>query len=204
MNIATIWGYRSDFIFQNRLGANFIDVLSQSELSKLSPNLKNTDEKWRLSASRYETGRIQKFKFLLKSVNATDINWDYFIDIGSGKGKIVFFAERKNFARQYIGVEMDNYLTTQSQIIASSNYSSALFINIDAQDYNLPKGNGVIYFFNPFSEAIFMNFLTKNADVITKNKIIILYENDVYALILKNFGFTLISHHENCSAWKNF
>lgn len=82
-----------------------------------------------------------------------------FVDYGSGRGRLVLAAARLPF-RQAAGVEFSktlhfealaNLAAYPAQNIACRDIR---FVNGDARDFELPEGNVVAFFFNPFLGAI--------------------------------------------------
>lgn len=82
-----------------------------------------------------------------------------FIDFGSGKGRIVLFASQRNFKKVY-GVEISPELVS----IAKRNLESfkeknekiapIKMICSSAEKFEIPDGNIVCYFYNPFDKTI--------------------------------------------------
>jgi SAM-dependent methyltransferase len=84
---------------------------------------------------------------------------DVFVDLGSGKGKVVMLAARYPFAR-VIGVELSEQLSE----IARRNLANGRgrrrakqveLITADALQYEIPTDSTVIYMYNPFRGEVF-------------------------------------------------
>ncbi len=82
-----------------------------------------------------------------------------FVDLGSGKGRVLFLAEEYPF-RKIQGVEFALELHQQT-VNNIERYSSPKrhcrqidSMNIDAADYRFPEGNLVVYLFNPFGPDV--------------------------------------------------
>jgi SAM-dependent methyltransferase len=84
---------------------------------------------------------------------------DVFLDLGSGRGRMVLLASRYRF-RRVIGVEVAEPLTA----VARRNVASCRLrphcgeielVNADVLDYRIPDDVTVVYMFNPFRGAIF-------------------------------------------------
>ena len=87
-----------------------------------------------------------------------------FIDLGSGKGRVLLMAADYPFDK-IVGVEFmpDLHRVAQKNI---TNYSSDRqhyrrieTLCIDARDFQFPLGPLVVYLFNPFSEPVFVKVL---------------------------------------------
>ena len=87
-----------------------------------------------------------------------------FIDVGSGKGRVLFVAAEYPF-RKVIGVEFSNALHDD----AVANLKRYKFpkrrcadiepVHADAREFEFPNGNLVIYLFNPFGEEVMERML---------------------------------------------
>ena len=87
-----------------------------------------------------------------------------FIDLGSGKGRVLLMASEHPFKR-IIGVEFmpELHLAAQQNIprYASERQQCRQIESIcmDARDFEFPDGPLVVYLFNPFSESTFARVL---------------------------------------------
>ncbi len=78
-----------------------------------------------------------------------------FVDIGSGKGRMLLLASKHGF-RSVIGVELRRELHRQAVANVQSwanrfpRCSAIHCVNENALEYDFPKGNLVVYLFNPF------------------------------------------------------
>jgi hypothetical protein len=94
---------------------------------------------------------------------------DYtFVDLGSGKGRIMFLAAEYPF-RRIQGVEFAIELHQAAQInIQRYRYfrrhcPQIESLNMDAADYDLPNDNLVLHLFNPFGSAVLEKVLANLA-----------------------------------------
>lgn len=94
---------------------------------------------------------------LLWSLSALGINPEEFtfVDFGSGRGRVILTAASLPF-KQCIGVEFSRTLHTEARENID-NYPRHLLscadnvaLNLDARHFELPAGNIVAFFFNPF------------------------------------------------------
>lgn len=103
------------------------------------------------------------FKQIVKGIPA-DLSLFTFVDLGSGKGRVLLMASDYPFKR-IIGVEfMPELHRAAEQNIA--NYSNDRqqcrqieTLCMDAREFQFPDGPLVVYLFNPFSEATFVAVL---------------------------------------------
>lgn len=115
-----------------------------------------------------------------------DINKYSFIDVGSGKGKVLFYNLIKNSPyKDYYGIEADpvfhdiavkNKSTFNLPITKDVN-----LLNINVKDYVAEEKDCIYYFFFPFVKEVFDRFMENNWDIIknTKSYFVFLFE-DVY------------------------
>lgn len=98
---------------------------------------------------------------------------DVFVDLGSGKGKVVMLAARYPFAR-VIGVEISEQLTE----IARRNLASARgrrrakqveLVTADVLEYEIPADASVVYLYNPFRGSLFDAVIAKLIDSVDRH-----------------------------------
>lgn len=98
---------------------------------------------------------------------------DVFLDLGSGKGKVVMLAARYPFAR-VIGVEISEQLTE----IARRNLAAARgrrrcrhveLVTADVLEYEIPADASVVYLYNPFRGSLFDAVIAKLIDSVDRH-----------------------------------
>lgn len=107
-----------------------------------------------------------------------------FVDIGSGRGRVLLTAAGKPFRRVH-GVEFCSVLHEQAATNIAGYPGERLqcrdvqSILCDAMDYDIPDGNLVLYFFNPFDvqlvERVVSKFLDRSG--VSGDRIIVIYYN---------------------------
>jgi precorrin-6B methylase 2 len=132
-----------------------------------------------------------------------------FIDIGSGKGKMLIMAAMFSF-KKVIGVELCKNLTE----LAIINYRKAQsklrcknieFITCNAIDYSIPDEAGIIFLFNPFSGPILSKVLDNiKQSLLRKHRILyIIFINVSYAEHVLNSISWLSIFHEFHGSYHN-
>lgn len=119
-----------------------------------------------------------------------------FIDIGSGKGRVLFKAAEYNF-RKIIGIEFSEQLHNMcTENIKNLSLRRRRCFSIESvfQDilyYELPDENLVLFMFNPFGEKVFAQFVTKirHHFLTSKKKICIIYYNPKHGYHLLQSDF---------------
>lgn len=137
-----------------------------------------------LGSSGYEASPLEYLDMLnselIKDENISNYT---FIDIGSGKGKVIFYNLIKNSPyKEYIGIEADknfndialNNLNTFNKPINKN----VEFLEMNILDYAAEAKDCVYYFFQPFGKAIFDRFIINNWEVIknTNSYFVFLFE----------------------------
>ncbi len=112
----------------------------------------------------YHPARVSNARAALHDLPIRDHSQYTFIDIGSGKGRMLFLAAEFPF-RQVLGVEF----ATGLHQLASANIrryngfsqrcASIESVNANAAEFDFPNRNLVIYVFNPFGSEIMSKML---------------------------------------------
>jgi hypothetical protein len=129
-------------------------------------------------------------KFLFEVISSLNIDYPSytFIDVGSGKGRVLLVASEFPFA-EIIGVEFAkelheiasrNIRDYRSKTQKCKNIKS---VNVDAMEYELPLTPLVLYFFNPFRPPVFVPVLQRLQRSIDSHprEVIMLYETPCHA-----------------------
>lgn len=148
----------------------------------------------------YQATRVIPLRRLFKKLN---IPKDHsFIDIGSGKGRVLLIAAEYGF-EEVKGIEFSSNLTT----IANKNiskyrtqYKSNTFfdvINIDAAHYKFNNIEDVFFLYNPFDEVILEKVLDNICKSLKEHKrrVWMIYANAVYRELIEN-AMTIVSVEE--------
>ncbi len=134
----------------------------------------------------YEAMKSKNFYLVMNSLNIEWSNYS-FIDVGSGKGKVLLLASKYPFQR-IIGVELSRTLVEKAKENISNFRPKSSFlkritlINKDIIDYNPTKENVIFFLYNPFNAEIMTSFVKKIELLVKsqKNRIIIIYFNPVH------------------------
>jgi SAM-dependent methyltransferase len=128
---------------------------------------------------RYQPSPVYSLQRLLKRLAISYPDFS-FIDFGSGKGRTLLVASELPF-KQVIGVEFGAELHVQAERNISRYGRRAAgqvrAIHADATQFVLPDNDLVLYFFNPFNQAVLDEVLANiNASLRAKpRKIILVY-----------------------------
>ena len=133
-------------------------------------------------------------KFLFEVLGSLNIDYPSytFVDVGSGKGRVLLIASESPFA-EIIGVEF----ATELHEIACRNierYRSKTqkcknikSLNIDALEFEIPLTPLVLYFFNPFRPPVWVPVLQRLQRSLNSHPrdVILLYENPCHAHLIE-------------------
>ncbi|HEX2140576.1 MAG TPA: class I SAM-dependent methyltransferase [Woeseiaceae bacterium] len=106
-------------------------------------------------AVEYEPTPALLFKSVIAAV-PEDLSRFVFIDLGSGKGRVLLMAAELPFSR-IEGVELSPKMHQIAAANVASNKNGGTHIishNLDATEYEFPPEPFVMYLFNPFQEAV--------------------------------------------------
>jgi SAM-dependent methyltransferase len=99
---------------------------------------------------------------------------DVFVDLGSGKGRIVLQAARRYPFKRVIGVELSPELNE----IASANLERVRprlrcrqveLVTADALQWEIPEDLSVVYLYNPFKGKIFAGVLDRLSEAVARS-----------------------------------
>mgnify|MGYP006109622571 CR=1 FL=1 len=175
---------------------NHIDTTGITEVQDLDIREKDFDD-----ANRYQPVSIHHLKISLKYLLSYNKGkYDFFLDIGCGKGRPSFFATRYHpQINKFVGIDISNNLIN----LANKNLSkfknknnvptrNILFKKINALHFKLLKNKSyIIFLFNPFSEKYLDLFLKKNLNLIKVSNSRIIYVNQPSSSYFKK-NFKLI------------
>jgi predicted RNA methylase len=121
-------------------------------------------------ATHYEPTPVYECTALLRAIPPDEIERSAFVDIGAGMGRVVMLASTRPFT-QVIGVEVSGALceTARDNVVRWRRAHDDLrckdvrIVRADAAAYVFPKGNLVVYMYNPFGEKTVERILEKLA-----------------------------------------
>ena len=148
--ITTVRFILSDLIFDMKYG---IDTINTEQLENLEIDSQN-----KAVGNYYEGTNAYVFGKAFSHV-PIDPSVSCFVDFGSGKGKAMFMAAERGF-RRVIGVEFSIELVEISRknlaIFREKSKSKTEFeiIHMDASEYPIPADANLLFFSNPFNEAL--------------------------------------------------
>ncbi len=133
------------------------------------------------SAAPYQASPARITRHVIRHV-ASRLPDATFIDVGSGKGRVVIIAAECGFSR-VIGIELSSQLcATAAENIAKHRrrhpaMAPIAMLNMDATEFQIPSGPCVFFFFRPFFESVMREVVAKLVQSLKQRprKVIIIY-----------------------------
>jgi len=143
----------------------------------------------------YESTSQGALRLIVRSVTRRPEDW-VFVDIGSGKGKVVIMAAALGF-REAIGVEYSPSLARlgeQNVRVFRESHPAAPPTQLtvgDATEIDLPAGPLFVFLYNPFGEATIAAFLENLARSLaaTPRPLVLAYLNPRHARVFDDCPF---------------
>jgi SAM-dependent methyltransferase len=107
----------------------------------------------------YEPARVPNIREVLRALPIRNAAEYSFVDLGSGKGRVVFIAAEMPF-RRVVGVEYSRALHENAEANLRSfqarkrGSATVEFVHGDASQFAFPAGKLVLFFFNPFGPVV--------------------------------------------------
>jgi SAM-dependent methyltransferase len=159
--------------------------------------LPDIDARLARHAVHYEATSIPKFERAMSLLGHRACGFT-FVDLGSGKGRVLMLAALRPF-RRVIGVEISQRLhdTAVGNVAAfSARYrdDSAPIecLCADASAYELPEGDLVVFLYNPFDAALLAQARDRMLAACARSarKLCVIYINPLHHVLFENDEFT--------------
>ena len=160
--------------------------------------------------SAYQPTEPAFFKEMMGSLNI-DFQEFTFIDVGSGKGRVLLMAADYPF-RRILGIELLPALdrVAQENLSAYESDSQKCFaveaVCGDAREFNFPNGPIVLYLFNPLPERALIEVMANLDRSLSEHPrmVYVIYHNPLLEHVLaKNPSFTKIGGSHQYSIFRN-
>jgi SAM-dependent methyltransferase len=156
-------------------------------------------------ATHYEPTPVRDAEALLDA-SPIDPAGATFVDLGAGMGRVALLAARRPF-RAVIGVEVSPALAEIARENLAGLHDPARvvrdvkFVTHDAASYAFPRGDLVVYLYNPFRAAVLASVLARLRSSAEPREVALLYHTPLeraaidddggYALV-RDLGFGLV------------
>lgn len=157
----------------------------------------------------YEAAPYRRLKKIINYLRLS--SEDVFIDFGSGKGRVVFFAAMQKI-KKAIGVEVNRDLVAIAKNNLNSLKSDSIsvstaieFINSDVSAFDIKEGN-IFFLFNPFGYKTLITIIEniKKSLIISPREIRIVYLNPIHRNLLDRQDWLVLEKEltAKCLIWK--
>jgi len=177
------------------LECHLFDILNKTDTHRMVPK-----ESMRVKSSNFEKGQMYMVSWTSTVTNSLkyvkrnyELNDFKFVDIGCGKGKVVFLARKKAI----LGTNIDNYIgfDYDEELISTAKKNSKVMFGDESLfkvqdilkvDFELLGNHFLLFLYNPFDSEILEKFLAN----FRKQKLIVIYVNPVHGFVFEKLGFS--------------
>jgi CelD/BcsL family acetyltransferase involved in cellulose biosynthesis/SAM-dependent methyltransferase len=164
-------------------------------------DLPDIDARLARHAVHYEATSIPKFERAMRIVGGRARGFT-FVDLGSGKGRVLLLAARLPF-RRVIGVEISPRLHAAAGANAGafqarhSDLAPIECVCADASAYDLPDGDLLVFLYNPFDAALLARARDRMLAACARaaRRLCVVYINPLHHAIFDSDEFTC-DHHD--------
>jgi hypothetical protein len=145
-----------DFYFELKYGVTTSEIVRREDLDISEISKEHSEE--------YKPTRIRHFRLLIKGLELPEES--VFVDMGSGKGRVLLMASMNNFKR-VTGVEISSRLC-EIAINNTMKFEKKLkrpihieVVNEDVLQYKIKNDENVFYFYKPFDNFVMETILER-------------------------------------------
>lgn len=163
-------------------------------------DLTDIDHRLARHAVHYEATSIPKFERAL-SILGSRVNGFSFIDLGSGKGRVLMLAAQRQFCR-VIGVELSPGLHAAAlaniAAFGARNREAAPIecICADASAHELPAGDLVVFLYNPFDATLLARVRDRLVSAQNSRRLAVVYINPLHHSLFEQGGQFTCAHRD--------
>lgn len=145
-----------DYYFEMKNGVTTSKIVKREDLDISELSKEHSEE--------YKPTRIRHFRLLIKGLKLPEDS--VFVDLGSGKGRVLLMASMNNFKR-VTGVEISNRLCEVAKnniVIFKRRLKRPLnieVVNEDVLQYHIKNDENVFYFYKPFDNFVMETILER-------------------------------------------
>lgn len=175
-----------------------INTNSVTKIDDHDYKVRNSNEKVIMEAEKVQSSSIHRYNLaidFLKKTHQGDFRELKFIDIGSGKGRVLILAKQTGF-KEVTGVELSySMIQIANQNLIEIGFTDVLLIECNAGEYELPQGQLVLYLFNPFGSNIVSKIISRILN--HKDLVYLIYSNPVHKNLFNNNSRIIEMYPEN-------
>lgn len=145
-----------------------------------------------LGGYAYEATKFRCKISLKKFFRAHSVPGRNIMDVGCGKGYMLYYFRKSGLFHNVAGLEVSHTLAGIARNNMKRLHLDCTVYEADASVFNKYDSFDVFYLYNPFGEEVLRRFLEKlnESFIREKRQITVIYYNPVHAPVLKEYGFT--------------
>lgn len=159
-------------------------------------------------ATHYEPVPIADFRALMRRVPKGVVRTSTFVDVGAGMGRALLLAREYPF-KQIVGIELSPHLAE----IARENLSrgrgfeiacrDVRLIRADARKRKMPRGDLVVFLYNPFDEDALGAVLDRIEQRGAGGNVWLLYHTPVHGDLVTRRGYETVATFSGAAAYRS-
>lgn len=158
-------------------------------------------------ATHYEPVPIADFRGLMRSVPKDLIRAATFVDVGAGMGRAVLLAREYPF-KQILGIELSPHLAeiARENLARGRGFEVACrdvrLIRADARKRRMPRGDLVVFLYNPFDDQALAAVLDRIAERRDARNVWLLYHTPVHGDLVIARGYETVATFSGAAAYR--
>ncbi|HEY1977035.1 MAG TPA: class I SAM-dependent methyltransferase [Candidatus Baltobacteraceae bacterium] len=158
-------------------------------------------------ATHYEPVPVEEFGLLMRRVPADAVRGATFVDVGAGMGRAVLLAREYPF-KQIVGVELSPHLVeiARENLARGHGFEVACrdvrLIRADARKRRMPRGDLVVFLYNPFDQEALDAVLDRIAERRNASEVWLLYHTPVHGDLVVRRGYETVATLSGAAAYR--
>lgn len=158
-------------------------------------------------ATHYEPVPVLDFRLLVRRVPKDVVRAATFVDVGAGMGRAMLLAAEYPF-KQIVGVELSPHLAeiARENLARGHGFDVACrdvrLIRGDARKRRMPRGDLVVFLYNPFDESALDAVLDRIAERGGSSEVWLLYHTPVHGDLVVRRGYETVAMLSGAAAYR--
>ena len=158
-------------------------------------------------ATHYEPVPVAAFRALMRRVPKEFVRASTFVDVGAGMGRAVLLAREYPF-KQIVGVELSPQLLeiARENVARGHGFEVACrdvrLVRADARKQRMPRGELVIFLYNPFDGEALDAVLDRIAERSKAGDVWLLYHTPVHEDLIVRRGYETVATFSGAAAYR--
>ena len=158
-------------------------------------------------ATHYEPVPVADFRLLIRRVPKDVVTAATFVDVGAGMGRAVLLAREYPF-KQIVGIELSPHLAeiARENLARGHGFEVACrdvrLIRADARKRRMPRGDLVVFLYNPFDEDALGAVLDRIEEHRDASEVWLLYHTPVHGDLVVRRGYETVATFSGAAAYR--